>query len=390
MLNNSTIAGCLEAMEPPFYIYDGDSIAQRIARVQKAFPKFSLLYSVKANPYDKILNIMREAGVGIDAASGNEVLLAKGLGFRSEDIYYSSPGKTRRDILSAMEAGTLIADSIHELDMLNAIAEEQNRALSVGMRLNLPNPHILKSKKEIMGGHASKFGIDPQTYDKNRYHFHEYKHLRIQGIHVYFGSQILEEEILFNNFNTIATYALEMAKDLPLTFVNFGGGFGIPYAEEERDLALESVAERIHSLPAIQELLSRGVRCNLELGRYFVGDCGLFVAEVVDKKESFGETYVILNAGMNSFFRPMFTHDYHAIRQMTVRNEMEQITVVGNLCTPIDEYYKGITLPAVEIGDILAFENAGAYGYSMSLLDFISHDRPSQIMLIGGEQVEFH
>mgnify|MGYP000468761582 CR=1 FL=1 len=91
MLNNSTIAGCLEAMEPPLYIYDGDSIAQRIARVQKAFPKFSLLYSVKANPYDKILNIMREAGVGIDAASGNEVLLAKGLGFRSEDIYYSSP-----------------------------------------------------------------------------------------------------------------------------------------------------------------------------------------------------------------------------------------------------------------------------------------------------------
>ena len=101
-------------------------------------------------------------------------------------------------------------------------------------------------------------------------------------------------------------------------------------------------------------------------------------------------TSVILNAGMNSFFRPMFTHDYHAIRQMTVRNEMEQITVVGNLCTPIDEYYKGITLPAVEIGDILAFENAGAYGYSMSLLDFSSHDRPSQIMLIGGEQVEFH
>ena len=93
------------------------------------------LYSVKANPYDKILNIMREAGVGIDAASGNEVLLAKGLGFRSEDIYYSSPGKTRRDILSAMEAGTLIADSIHELDMLNAIAEEQNRALSVGCLL---------------------------------------------------------------------------------------------------------------------------------------------------------------------------------------------------------------------------------------------------------------
>lgn len=84
----------------------------------------------------------------------------------------------------------------------------------------------------------------------------------------------------------------------------------------------------------------------------------------------------------------MFTHDYHAIRQMTVRSEVEQVTVVGNLCTPIDEYYKEITLSAVEIGDIVAFENAGAYGYSMSLLDFISHHRPSQIMVVGGEQIE--
>ena len=122
MVNNSTIAGCLGKVKPPFYLYDGDRIAEKIARVQKAFPKFSLLYSVKANPYDKILNIMREAGVGIDAASGNEVLLSKGLGFQSEDIYYSSPGKTKQEILSAMEAGTLIADSIHELDMLNAAA----------------------------------------------------------------------------------------------------------------------------------------------------------------------------------------------------------------------------------------------------------------------------
>ncbi len=388
MVNNSTIAGCLGKVKPPFYLYDGDRIAEKIARVQKAFPKFSLLYSVKANPYDKILNIMREAGVGIDAASGNEVLLSKGLGFQSEDIYYSSPGKTKQEILSAMEAGTLIADSIHELDMLNAAAEEQHRVLSVGVRLNLPNPHILKSKKEIMGGHASKFGIDPHTYETNRERFRGYTHLRIQGIHVYFGSQILDEEILYNNFNTIATCALEVAEDLPLTFVNFGGGFGIPYTEEEKDLDLESVAERIQSSPAVQELQSRGVRCNLELGRYLVGDGGLFVAEVVDKKESFGETYVILNAGMNSFFRPMFTHDYHAIRQMTVRSEVEQVTVVGNLCTPIDEYYKEITLSAVEIGDIVAFENAGAYGYSMSLLDFISHHRPSQIMVVGGEQIE--
>jgi diaminopimelate decarboxylase len=127
--------------------------------------------------------------------------------------------------------------------------------------------------------------------------------------------------------------------------------------------------------------MPKGVRLNLELGRFLVAEAGIFITRVVDIKESHGTTYVILDGGMNAFFRPKFTGQRHRVRVLGKNGTATQtVKLTGNTCTPLDVFYEEVELPALVVGDLLIFENAGAYGYSMSLLDFISFDRPIQIM----------
>jgi diaminopimelate decarboxylase len=158
-----------------------------------------------------------------------------------------------------------------------------------------------------------------------------------------------------------------------LEYINYGGGFGVPYENYEQPLDLHKLANQIKT--------PDGIRLNLELGRYLVAEAGLFITRVVDIKESFGIKYIILDGGMNAFFRPKFTGQHHRVHVLGKREMATQtVALTGNTCTPLDVFYEEIELPVLEIDDLLIFENAGAYGYSMSLLDFISFDKPVQIM----------
>ena len=365
----------------PFYIYDLDAVAERAERVRRAFPDFRLLYSLKANPHPAIVALMAARGAGADTASANETLLAAGRGIPAGMIYYSSPGKTKRDLLAAAGKCVIIADSMNELNLLNALAAERGERLSVGARLNIPNAAMSGSAHEVMGGVATKFGIALEEFgsaDLSRL-----GNIKIAGIHVYFGSQLLDAGIIANNFSLIASAALEINKKYPLDFVNFGGGFGVPYLPEEKDLDLKDLSGMVYACPAARGLLDSGIVCNIELGRYLAAECGLFVTTAADVKESFGRKYVIIDGGMNSFYRPVMTGDFHGVIQPGNGGAPETVTLVGNLCTPIDQYYENITLNAPKAGDVIAFRNAGAYGYSMSLLEFISHERPKEL-IIGG------
>lgn len=362
------------------YIYDLDIFCKKCKSVKKAFPQYNLLYSMKANPHPQILQNALRMNLGIDAASKNEVELAANCGFPREQIYYSAPGKSEMDLLTCFDKCIIIADSINEVKRIAKLAMKRSCHITIGIRLNIPNIHLGDNAFEIMSGVSTKFGITLNQISYLKKICQE-SLIDIGGLHVYFGSQILDENVIQENFLKIINCAREIRKYFKLKFINFGGGFGVPYNEYEKPIDLHNIMNTSLS-GAINEMVKEGVQCNLELGRYLIAEAGIFVTKVVDIKVSGGIKYIILSAGMNSFFRPVFTKEFHKLKKcLSSTEKQEKVTVVGNLCTPLDQYYSDYMIEKLKIDDWVWFENAGAYGYSMSLLDFISHDKPLQLVI---------
>ena len=378
-MNKEEILSIVKEYETPFYLYDFSVIKERVKSIKEAMPFFHLLYSIKANPHERIVRNLIKMGVGVDAASANEVGLALFQGCKAENIYYSAPGKTKADIDRVINNCNIVVDSINELFLINRIAKERSIIVSVGIRLNVRNDMMQSSTHEIMGGASSKFGMSME--DVLSVNGSDLSNISISGLHVYFGSQLLNEELILNNFKIIANAAIELRKIYNIQYVNFGGGFGIPYDKGELPLNLKTLSFRLLKDQSLCELIKSSVRLNLELGRYIVAECGLFFTQVVDIKQSYGKKYIIINGGMNSFYRPIMTGDWHDIIQFRKSGEPSPVSIVGRLCTPIDTYYENILLYPVELYDWLAFKNAGAYGYSMSLLNFISHTKPIEVLV---------
>lgn len=394
MKSNFDIEMLVEHYGFPLYLYDKNLLKVKIEQVKGNFSGWNILYSMKANPFAGIVKVMKENGVLIDAASRGEVREAENLNFAPSAIYYSSPGKSVQDIKGAIDSCTIIADSVNEIFQINKIAEQMDRMIEIGLRLNIANHLISSNAFEVMGGVESKFGVSMEELISRMDALLALKFIRITGIHIYFGSQVLEEAVIVNNFALIAKAALQLSRHMELRFVNFGGGFGVPYTKEERPLDLCKIKRALDEMAEIQELKKMDVICNLELGRFLAAECGTYVTKVMDMKVSGTKKYAILYGGMNSFFRPVFTKEYHHIYKFhkageEVGDEKEQITIAGSLCTPLDQYYDGIEMEPLQIGDLIIFENAGAYGYSMSMLDFISYRKPAQL-LIGDIEDEFN
>ena len=380
-MNNSKWSSIITKNNTPFYIYDLNIVKNRVEQIKKFFPSFNLLYSVKANPHPKIISLLNKMDVGFDVASCNEIQLLTDNKVNSSKIYYSSPGKKENELEFAIGKSQIIADSINEIININNIAKSMGHIEQIGVRLNVPNNQMLQSKHEIMSGKSSKFGVSIE--ELKSINQDTFPYIDIVGIHIYFGSQILNENIITNNFNIISNTVLELKKVFSIKYINFGGGFGIPYEKTEKGLDLNLLSSQINSDKSIKELLSLSVQLNVELGRYIVAECGLFITTVLDIKSSFKKKYIIIDGGMNSFYRPIMTGDYHEIIQLNKTGKREMVTIVGRLCTPIDMYYEDIMIYSPQIGDKIIFKNAGAYGYTMSILNFISHTKPYEIIING-------
>jgi len=365
----------------PFYLYDLCVIENKVKQIMASFPEFRLLYSIKANPHPSIVKHLANMGLGFDAASVNEVQLALNQGGMSDSVFYSAPGKTIRDLDATLDCCEIIADSINELNRLNCLAHSAECKIRVGVRLNVMNTKITQSTNEIMGGVASKFGISIEDF--NTLNMEKLPNIDVVGVHIYFGSQLLDVKLIINNFHIIANTVLSMKCIKNIQYINFGGGFGIPYEKSEFCLDIKQLSDLLHNDLQFQELNQTSIRLNLELGRYLVAECGYFITRILDVKNSYGKKFAIIDGGMNTFYRPIMTGNFHEIVQFNTNGESEIVTLVGKLCTPIDKYYEDIALYPLSVDDIIAFKNAGAYGFSMSLLEFISHDRPKEILIWG-------
>ena len=380
----------------PFYVYDAHVILSQVSLLKSIFPSAKILYSIKANPFPPVVAYIAGQNIGADAASPAEVLLANDSNVQPGDIYYSSPGKTEENLSDVLGKCTIIADSCHELEMLNEIAQKRSLILKAGIRIN---PDFSMPAQR---GASSKFGIDEESFEENAGFIRNLKNIKIIGIHVHVRSQVLLSSVLLDYYNNVYELALRMKQKygFDMEFINFGGGLGIAYSEPA-----EKPLDYRRLLDGFAQLAKRnneGLRARLiiESGRFLVCRAGAYVTKIVDIKISRGKKYIIIQNGLNGFLRPvlkelmagaaaeegfsaepLFT-SFHAFDFMVLTDETETETVdiAGSLCTAADTFATNITLPKAKIGDRVVVSNAGSYAYSLTPLLFSSHEVPRQFL----------
>jgi diaminopimelate decarboxylase len=373
----------------PFYAYDRALITTRMAAVRAALPDaVQLHYSIKANPMPALVQHMAGLADGLDVASGGELTTALDTGFDPSHITFAGPGKSTADLRRAIAAGVCInAESSGEIGRIAAQAESLGIAPRVVLRVN---PDFeLKSSGMRMGGGAKPFGIDAETIPQ------AVAQLRALGIdplgfHIFCGSQSLKAEAIVEAHAQSVELAMRLAGECAFvpSMLNLGAGFGIPYFPGESPLGLAPVGANLAALlPRVREGLGE-VRISLESGRYFVGEAGVYVARVLDRKVSRGQVFLVTDGGLHQHlaasgnFGQVIRKNYPAaIGNRMAPAQRETVSVVGPLCTPLDVLADRMELAAADVGDLVVLFQSGAYGLSASPTAFLGHPAPAEVLV---------
>lgn len=367
--------------QTPFYAYDRALLTRRATELRAALPAgIKLHYAMKANPMPAVVNHMAGLVDGIDVASGLELNVALDSGADPREISFAGPGKSDAELHKAVAAGILInIESFREVGVLAAIQQQTGWTARVAVRVN---PDFeLKSSGMKMGGGPKQFGVDAEQVPELLAEIGK-AGLGFEGFHLFAGSQNLRPESIVEAQRKCFDLALRLAESAPgpVKFLNLGGGLGIPYFPGEQRLDLTSISA---NLAAIQEDARQKMpqaEIVIELGRYFVGEAGIYVCQVVDRKVSRGHTYLVTNGGLHHHlsasgnFGQVIRKNY----PVAIGNRMdapagEAVSVVGPLCTPLDILGDRMNLPEAQPGDLVVVFQSGAYGASASPHGFLSH-----------------
>jgi diaminopimelate decarboxylase len=372
----------------PFYVYSAGAIRTKYQLLKGSFPEFDVCYSLKANPNLAVSGVLSGAGAGAEISSPRELAVALDAGFAPKNIVYVAPAKTAVDVEQVLRAGihAIVADAASDLELIED--EAQSLALNPRVLLRINTRETQPEAKEVMVGGPSKFGFDEERV-ADEVAGVRLEHARVAGIQVYSASQVLDKTWLATHIEYSLDLAQRLSRELgfELETIDFGGGFGVPQHERERELDLAGLAAAVER--PIAEFRARHPECRLlfESGRYLVAEAGVFVTRVVRVKESRGRVFAICDGGMNAFARPVFMRIKHPVRLLNRLNEhaAARVDVCGPICTPLDCIARDARLPMPKAGDFVGLLNAGAYGYTMSLLDFMSRGRPVELLADGGE-----
>ncbi len=367
--------------QTPFYAYDRRLLDERVARVRRTLPAaIDLHYAVKANPMPALVQHLARRVDGLDVASLGELRIALDTGMEPARISFAGPGKRPVELVAALASGIVInLESARELETVARLGREQELRPRVAVRVN---PDFeLKASGMKMGGGPKPFGIDAEQTPALLRRIGELG-LDFQGFHVFCGSQNLRAAALVEAHDRTFELALRLALDAPgpVRLLNIGGGFGIPYFPGDTPLDLSPIAANLERwLPLMKERLPEA-RIVLELGRYLVGEAGIYVAEVVDRKLSRGQVFLITNGGLHHHlaasgnFGQVIRKNYPVVvGNRVVGTEREVVTVVGLLCTPLDILAERMELTKAEVGDLIVVFQSGAYGLTASPTAFLGH-----------------
>lgn len=375
--------------QTPYYAYDRKLIQSRVAELRAALPKnVKLHYAMKANPMPALVGFITGLVDGIDVASAGELKIALDAGALPQETSFAGPGKRDTELRQAVASGILInVESFREIDLLAKISDELSLPARVAVRVN---PDFeLKGSGMKMGGGPKQFGIDAEAVPKLLEQVGE-QQLAFEGFHLFAGSQNLKAEAICEAQEKSYDLALRLSDyaPAPVRFLNLGGGFGIPYFPGERHLDLASIGKNLEQLAKRAQSDLPEASLVIELGRYLVGESGIYVTRIVDRKISRGQTFLVVDGGLNHHlsasgnFGQVIRKNY----PVTIGSRMnsadtETVSIVGPLCTPLDILADRMNLSLGTPGDLVVIFQSGAYGASASPQAFLGHPQVVEVLI---------
>jgi diaminopimelate decarboxylase len=370
----------------PFYVYDRRLLDARMRELRQALPDaVEIHYAVKANPMPALVGYMACLADGLDVASGGELAVALDAGANPQCISFAGPAKSVGELAQAVAAGILInVESLREIRVLSELSQRGHAKPRVAVRVN---PDFeLKMSGMKMGGGPKQFGIDAEQVPGALAQIGAAE-LAFEGFHVFSGSQNLQAAAICESQARSLDLVARLAKHAPrpVRSVNLGGGFGIPYFQGDKPLDLAPIGENLASLVEKAKTALPGAKLVIELGRYLVGEAGLYVCRVVDRKISRGQVFLVTDGGLHHHlaasgnFGQVIRKNYPvAIGNRMGASDVEQVSVVGPLCTPLDLLADRMPLPVANEGDLVVVFQSGAYGLTASPTRFLSHPTPAE------------
>lgn len=374
----------------PFYLYDLNDIYEKIQIIRDHFgDSIRLYYAIKANSNLELLKAMHGKVDGLDISSYGEMEQCLLAGYSPQQLSFAGPGKTFKELEKAIKSGIGIisVESLREMEDIRKLSLDLNRKVDIAIRVN---PALLIKEFAIkMGGQATQFGIDEEKLGEAvNYLRQNENHFNFKGIHVYSGTQCLNEEALVKNVNNVLEIAkkLENEYDFECAWINLGGGFGVSYHDNQK-LDINKIARDTRKAIEDYKLVAKGnPTIVFELGRYLVTEAGIYVTKVVSHKESRGKLYFVLDGGMNHYMAASGNFGQIIKKNFIVKNlsnpdgEIKSCNLVGPLCTTLDIMGRDVTVESPRVGDVIAFLNSGSYGFTSSPLFFLGHETPVELL----------
>lgn len=373
----------------PYYVYDKAALSTRIARLREVVPaSMDLHFAIKANPLPELVRFVAPLVDGLDVASGRELSVALTTETPRSEISFAGPGKTAQELEQAARAGiTVNVESVREIRILAELADRVGTRPRIAVRVN-PDFELKTSGMKMSGG-PKQFGIDAEQVPQV---LRDMRGLPVQfvGFHIFSGSQNLRHEAIVEAQRNALELAIRLAADAPapVTMLNIGGGFGIPYFPSEQPLDLAPIAANLRTVAADAATRLPRAKLMLELGRFIVGEAGVYVCRVIDRKISRGQVFLVTDGGLHHHlaasgnFGQVIRKNYPVVIANKVNAEPREIaSVVGPLCTPLDLLGDRMDLAQADVGDLVAVLQSGAYGRTASPIDFLSHEPPAELFL---------
>lgn len=365
----------------PIYVYNEYILKERCKEIKNLlqYPQFTVNYSAKANCNVTLLKLIREAGIHVDTMSPGEIYVALKAGFKKNEILYIGNNVSREEMGDVIGQGIQVSvDSLSQLEMFGRL----NPGGQVAVRFN-PGIGIGHHAKVITGGEKTKFGIMAQDVSEVKKIAAQYS-LRIVGINQHIGSLFLQSDAYISGVKELLNIASNFEA---LDFIDFGGGFGIPYHKKNPDLRLDlaELGEKLDQV--LQDWVTeygKAITFKVEPGRYLVAECGVLLGSVYATKTNYNTKYIGTDLGFNVLMRPVLYDAYHEIEVYPHDGrravKWEEVTIVGNICESGDMIAQNRWLPEIVTGDIIGIMDAGAYGYVMSS-NYNNRLRPAEVLI---------
>ena len=376
-IEDTSLNDILKVCETPFYVYSQNMITQKVEITKKNLNN-NIFFSVKSNSNQAILKLMQNLDLGADVVSIGELKRCLIAGFSPDKIIFEGVGKSKDDLLYAIQKNIRLinTESLEEIKLLQILANEKNKKVNIGVRLN-PNIDGQTISKISTGKKTDKFGIEIDEIDNIINLVKNCPDLNLIGISCHIGSQINKIEAYRNTFIEMKKAADKFVNaGIDIRHVDLGGGFHVQYKEDDPSLSIGDIKKELDTC-----FNNSSYELSFEPGRYLIAEAGIIITSIITIKQNGGINYLIVDAGMNTLVRPAMYNAYHKVESINNKSKNKvAYAIAGPICESSDVFQRNVMLPQQEIGDLLIIKDTGAYGKVMSS-NYNTRLLPSEILV---------